>query len=157
MFEGVEGLDFVKKATTRELFRNNMIELSPAPGTSYSSPITKRMSGPWSNEKLRSLVQREAGTAKASVVSQFMQHVVLRGKGGGGGPSSLDIGGSDFLEVSLPFKQSGKIVIKKFLVGWYVCHWRDAADSIEAPESKALEDFTIEIHAEPIRRALATW
>ena len=157
MFEGVEGLDVVTKATTRQLFRENMIELSPAPGTSYSSPITKRTSGPWTNEKLRPLVEREAGAAKASVVSQFMQHVVLRGKGGGGGPSGIDVGGSDFLEVSLPFKQRGKIVIKKFLVGWYVCHWRDAADSIEAPESKALKDFTIEIHAEPIRRALATW
>jgi Beta-lactamase enzyme family len=157
MFEGVERLDFVKKPNTRELFRDNMIQLSPAPGTSYSSPITKRTTGPLSNENLRALVEREAGAAKASVVSQFMQHVVLRGKGGGGGPSGIDVGGSDFLEVSLPFKQSGKIVTKKFLIAWYVCHWRDVADSIEAPESKALDDFRFEIHAEPIRRALATW
>ena len=30
---------------------------------------------------------------------------------GGGGPSGIEVGGSDFLQVELPFKQSGKIVI----------------------------------------------
>lgn len=157
MFEGVERLDFLKKPESRDLFRRNMIQLTPAPGTSYSSSITNRTSGPANNEGLRALVQREAGQQKAHAVNEFMQHVELRGKGGGGGPSGIDIGGSDFLEVSLPFKQKGKIVIRKFLVGWYVCHWRDAAAKIEATESQQLADFRNEIHAEPIRRALATW
>jgi hypothetical protein len=86
-----------------------------------------------------------------------MQHVVLRGKGGSGGPSGIDIGGSDFLKVSLPFKQSGKTVTKTFLIAWTCATERDVADSIEAPEFKALDDYRFEIHAEPIRRALATW
>lgn len=157
LFEGVERLDFVKKPVTRKLFRDNMIQLSPKPGTAYSSPITGRTVGPLSNEFLRPLVEREAGTAKAASVPAFMQQVVLRGKGGGGGPSATDIGGSDFLECSLPFKSGSAITLRKFVVGWYVCGWRDADDDVEASESAELNKFRLEIHTEPIRRALATW
>ena len=62
---------------------------------------------------------REAGPAKAGIVNQFMAaHVAYRGKGGSGGPSSNEVGESDFLEVTLPFKENSNITPKKFLVGW---------------------------------------
>lgn len=86
-----------------------------------------------------------------------MKHVVYRGKGGGGGPSGDEVGGSDFLPVHLPFKQNGKIVIKKFVLGWYLCQMRSASDSVTQSEDKARETFRLEIHAEPIRLALKTW
>jgi hypothetical protein len=86
-----------------------------------------------------------------------MKHVVLRGKGGGGGPSGNEVGSSDFLQVSLPFKQNGQILIKKFVVGWYVCQMNSASASVTQPEDQARETFRLEIHAEPIRLALKTW
>jgi hypothetical protein len=157
IFEGVEDLKFVTASSTRKAFRENMITLNAVPGTSYTSPITGRTTGPLTNELLRPLVEREAGAAKQGIVSEFMKHVVYRGKGGGGGPSGIEVGGSDFLQVELPFKQSGRIVIKKFVVGWYICQMRSASDSVTQPEDKARETFRFEIHAEPIRLALKTW
>lgn len=157
IFEGVEDLKFVTASSTRKAFRDNMITLDAAPGTSYTSPITGRTTGPLTNELLRPLVEREAGAAKQGIVSEFMKHVVYRGKGGSGGPSGIEVGFSDFLQVNLPFKQNGKIVIKKFVVGWYLCQMRSASDSVTKPEDQARETFRLEIHAEPIRLALKTW
>ena len=54
-------------------------------------------------------------------------------------------------------KQNGKIVIKKFVVGWYICQMRSASDSVTKSEDQARETFRLEIHAEPIRLALKTW
>jgi hypothetical protein len=86
-----------------------------------------------------------------------MKHVVVRGKGGSGGPDNNELGNSDFLELTLPFKEGGNIVPKKFLVGWYVNQRKDTDDSLEEPEVKALELFRDEIHTIPIRIALETW
>jgi hypothetical protein len=122
LFEGVEGLIFVTKETSRQVFRENMITFSAAPGTSYSSPITGRTSGPLSNEFLRPIVQREAGQAKQAIVNEFMKYVVIRGKGGSWGPD--DAGNSEFLELTLPFKNQGVILPTKFVVGWYICQRR---------------------------------
>ena len=157
LFEGVEDLKFVTATSTRKAFRENMITLDAKPGTSYTSPITGRTTGPLSNEFLRPIVEREAGAAKQGIVSEFMTHVVVRGKGGGGGPSGIEVGGSDFLQVSLPFKKNGQIAIQKFVVGWYVCQMKSASPSVTQPEDQARETFRLEIHAEPIRLALKTW
>lgn len=157
MFEGVADKSFVGKTSSQKVFWDNMIRLEAAPGTSYTSPITGRTTGPWSNEFLRPLVEREAGTAKAGIVSEFMTHVVLRGKGGSGGPSGTDVGGSDFLEVTVPFKKNGKVTLKKFLVGWYVCARRWPSQTVEDAATAKLDAFRFEIHAEPIRRGLKTW
>lgn len=134
IFEGVEDLKLVTQASTRDSFRKYMINLDAAPGTSYSSPITGRTSGPYNNELLRAIVQREAGAAKQGIVSEFMKHVVYRGKGGGGGPSGAEWGSSDFIQVNLPFKQSGQIVMKKFLIGWYVYQMKGASAAVTQPE-----------------------
>jgi hypothetical protein len=157
LFEGVENLKFVSKSTSREAFRNNMITLNAKPGTSYTSPITGRTTGPISNEFLRNIVEREAGPAKQAIINTFMKHVVVRGKGGSGGPANSELGNSDFLELTLPFKEGRNIVPKKFLVGWYVNQRKDASDSLEQPEVQALEIFRDEIHTMPIRMALETW
>ena len=157
LFEDVEILKSVTAASTRNAFRNNMIVLDALPGTSYTSPITGRTTGPISNEFLRPLVEREAGAANLGIVPEFMTHVVVRGKGGGGGPSGDEVGMSDFLQVSLPFKKSGVIMIREFTVGWFVCQLRSVSDAVKQPEDQILETFRLEIHAEPIRLALATW
>lgn len=157
MFEGVEKLQFVTKPSTRTAFRDNMITLDAKPGTSYSSPITGRTTGPLSSEYLRPIVEREAGAAKLAQVPAFMQHVVLRGKGGSGGPRGDEVGGSDFLEVTLPFKQRGTIRTRKFLVGWFVGQFRSVTGSVKTQEDAKLASFRMEIHVAPIRAALATW
>jgi hypothetical protein len=157
LFEGVENLAFVTNAASRQAFRDNMIELDAAPGASYTSPITGRKSGPHNNESLRPIVQQEAGPAKQAIVDAFMKNLVLRGKGGSGGPSGDEVGKSDFLEVSLPFKKNGAIVIQKFLVGWFVCQLKSVPDSVQLPEDQALENFRHELHRLPIRLALETW
>ena len=157
IFEGVEDLKFVTNTSTRKAFRDNMIILDATPGTSYTSPITGRTVGPLNNEFLRPIVEREAGAAKLGIVSEFMTHVVLRGKGGGGGPSGNEVGSSDFLQVTLPFKNNGTIVLHKFVVGWYVCQMNSASPSVTQTEDQQRENFRLEIHAEPIRLALKTW
>lgn len=157
LFEGVEGLTFVSKSSTRTAFHDNMITLDAAPGTSYSSPITGRTTGPLSNEFLRPIVEREAGVAKLAQVPAFMQHIVVRGKGGSGGPRGDEIGGSDFLEVALPFKSRSSIRTRKFIVAWYIGQFRGVPDTVKQPEDAELGTFRNEIHTEPIRRALATW
>ena len=150
LFESVENLTSVRTAAMRQVFRDAMINLSPVPGTSYSSPITGRTVGPLSNEMLRPIVLREAGAAKAAIVPDFIKHVVVRGKGGSGGPTGDEIGESDFVELTLPFKESGGIVVRKFLAGWYLCQSRVAGDPI-------IQKLQQEIHTIPIRLALATW
>jgi Beta-lactamase enzyme family len=157
LFEGVENLSFVTNASSRKAFRDNMIKLDAAPGTSYTSPITGRTTGPLNNEFLRPIVQEEAGPTKQAIVDEFMKQLVLRGKGGGGGPSGDEVGGSDFLEVSLPFKTNGAITTKKVLVGWFVCQLRSVPISVQQPQDQALADFRKEIHRLPIRLALQTW
>ena len=157
LFEGVESLKFVTKTESRQAFRDNMITLDAKPGTSYMSPITGRTSGPLSNEFLRPIVEREAGAAKMGIVSDFMKRVVVRGKGGGGGPDGNEIGRSDFLHVNLPFKQSGRIVSRKFVVGWFVCQMRSVADSVMQTEDEALKTFTLEMYTVPVQLALASW
>ena len=157
MFEGVADKSFVSKTSSQNVFWDSMIRLGAKPGASFTSPITGRKTGPLSNEFLRPLVEREAGTTKKGIVSQFMTHVLLRGKGGSGGPSGIDVGDSDCLEVTLPFKVNGQVKLKKFLVGWYVCARRAAPKSVEAAAAAKREVFRFEVHAEPIRRALDTW
>jgi hypothetical protein len=157
IFEGAESLLYFRNASTRDAFRGNMIVLDAAPGSSHVSTITGRTSGPWSNEFLRPLVEREAGAAKQAIVSEFMKHVVVRGKGGSGGPNGIEIGNSDFLQVNLPFKSSGKVEIQSFLVGWYVCQKRTVSAPVQQAEDQALETFRSELHTVPIRLALDTW
>jgi hypothetical protein len=157
LFEGVEALQFVTDAATRDAFRDNMIVVTPAPGTTYTSPITGRTTGPASNEFLRPLVEREAGAAKLAIVPEFMKRVVVRRKGGNGGPRGDEIGASDFLHLSLPFKQNGAVVTRRFVVGWHVGPRREAPAAVTTPENEALAAFRMEIHAAPIRLALATW
>ena len=156
IFEGVDNLSFVA-APTQTLFEGNMIMLNAAPGASYASPITGRTTGPLSNEGLRPIVLQEAGVAKQGIVNEFMKHVVLRGKGGSGGPSGDEVGASDYLQVTLPFKKSGAIVTQKFVVGWYVCQLRSPGDAVQKPEDQKLQNFRNELHRVPIRLALATW
>ncbi|MEJ6395539.1 hypothetical protein V8J82_19930 [Gymnodinialimonas sp. 2305UL16-5] len=102
-------------------------------------------------------MEQEAGPAKLAQVSSFMEHVVQRGKGGGGGPRNDEIGASDFLEVTLPFRQAGTIQLRKFLIGWYVGQLRDVTGNLDNDEDAQLNEFRNEMYAEPIRRALATW
>jgi hypothetical protein len=65
------------------------------------------------------------------------------------------VGYSDFREVSLPIKgATGRITLRKYLLGWYVYQLRV---DITPVEQEALDTFRLEIHAEPIRQALATW
>jgi hypothetical protein len=168
LFEGVEMLQFVAQDSTRQAFFNNMIN-GDYDGSSYKSPITGKTSG-WNNSFLRNLVKREAGPAKQGIVEDFLKHVVVRGKGGSGGPSSDEFGYSDFLHVTLPFKESGQVVLKSFLVGWFIYRLKTppgcpeslanddgVCQAIWKPERDALERFRMELHTTPIRMALATW
>ena len=169
MFEGVEKLQFVTKASSRLGFLDNMINLNYA-GASYASPITGHTTGPLRNDYLMSIVQREAGPSKQWLVDEFMRHVVVRGKGGSGGPSGNEIGYSDFLYVSLPFKQNGNIVQKTFTAGWFIYDMvtpkgcpdtlsndNGPCEAIWGPEWADLAVFKAEMHTLPIRMALATW
>lgn len=157
MFEGVDALKFVKSAATRTAFANNLIVLNAAPGTSYTSPITGRKTGPLTNDFLRPIVEREAGKGKAAVVGDFLKQVTVCGKGGGGGPHNDEVGASNFHQLTLPFKQNGKIVLRKFVVGFFVCQMRDIADSAEKADELLRQSFWFELHTLPIRLALASW
>jgi hypothetical protein len=157
LFEGVENLTFFSQPASRQMFHDNMITLSAAPGTSYQSPITGRTTGPLNTDFLKPIVQQEAGPAKQAFVDEFTKNIVLRGKGGGGGPSGDELSGSDFLEVSLPVKKNGAISIQQFLVGWFVCQQRSVAEAIKKPDDDAFWNFRVEIHRLPIRLALQTW
>lgn len=169
IFEGVEQLQFVQKPSTRQAFFDNLINLNYA-GASYTSPITGKTVGPLTVETLRAIVEREAGPENQDIVDEFLQHVVMRGKGGGGGPSSSEYGYSDFLHVTLPFKENGQIVSRTFVVGYFIykletpngCPESKAKDggtcqAIWQPERDALSKFRKELHTAPIRLALATW
>ena len=155
LFEGVENLTSVTMPATRELFRHNMIEITPAPGSGYTSPINKQTTAGWNNEYLRPLVQREAGTAKQAIVSEFLKHVVVRGKAGGGWPSPDEAGYCDFLEVTLPFKKNGAVTPTKYLIGWYL---NQLHEGIQAATVDPDHDvFVTELYTVPIREALKTW
>ena len=95
---------------------------------------------------------------------------MLRGKGGSGGPSSNEFGYSDYLHVTLPFKQNGQTVLRNYVVGWFVyklktpdgCPESMAQDggtcqAIWKPEQDALAKFRTEMHTLPIRQALNSW
>jgi hypothetical protein len=168
LFEGVDSLQFFSKASSRETFFTHMIN-GDYSGVVYNSPITGNTKV-WKNAFLRDLVEREAGPGKQSIVEDFLKHVVLRRKGGSGGPSGSEFGYSDFLHVTLPFKTGSTIVLKTFVTGWFIYRLNTPAG---CPESKAddngpceaiwqsardnLSSFTAEIHAAPIRLALETW
>jgi len=169
LFEGVEKLQFVGKASTRQAFFDNMIKLD-YDGASYMSPITGATVGPLYNGFLREIVKREAGPDKQDIVEEFLAKVVLRGKGGSGGPSSDEFGYSDFLHLTVPFKQGAKIVPRTFVVGWFIYKLKTPSGCPESkandggpcqatwkPERDALALFRNEIHAAPIRQALQTW
>ncbi len=169
LFEGVEKLQSVSQPSSRDAFFDKMINLD-YDGEAYMSPITSATVGPLSVTFLRDIVKREAGPTKQDIVEDFLQHVVLRGKGGSGGPSSDEFGYSDFLHVTVPFKQNGQITPRTFVVGWFVynlktppgCPESMAGDggtcqAIWQPERDDLSTFRNEIHAAPIRAALKTW
>lgn len=169
LFRGVEQLDFVSQPATRDAFFANMINLD-YDGAAYTSPITGATTGPYNIQALREIVKREAGPAKQADVEPFLQGIIERGKGGSGGPSSAEFGFSDFLHVTLPVYQGGQIVPKTYSVGWFVyglseppgCPESMAWDNgpcqaIWTPEYAALDTFRLELLAEPIRQALATW
>jgi hypothetical protein len=96
--------------------------------------------------------------------------VVLRGKGGSGGPSGDEFGYSDFLYDTLPFKQNGRIVDKTFVLGWFIYKLKTPpgcpepkpndtgpCQAIWQPEIDARERLHTELHTAAIRQALATW
>lgn len=171
MFESVDTISTIDQDVTRTEFLNRMITLDYN-GTDYYSPITNKTTGPFNNGFLRGIVMQEAGPSKQAIVEPFLQRVVLHGKGGSGGPSGDDTGFVDFLHVTLPFKESGKIVDKTFVMGWFfnrmkapdTCpdpNAKDAfwfvCDPIWDDENSARENFKVEIHRAAIRKALATW
>jgi len=170
IYEGVEQLQFVSNPSTRNLFFENMINRNYA-GASYTSPITDRRVGPLNVSFLRGIVEREAGIAKQGIVEDFLQQIVLRGKGGSGGPNSNEIGFSDSLHVTLPFKENGQTVLRTFVTSWFVYKLQTPSfclekedpvkvaecSAIRQPEQEAMATFTREIHAAPIRMALETW
>lgn len=157
LFEGVEKLDFINKPSSRDIWRTNMIQATPLPGTSYVSPITGANSGAWNTNFLRPLVEEIAGPLKQGFVNEFMQSVSFRKKGGGGGPAGNEIGQCDFRELSLPFKKGSKTVIKRFLTGYYIYQRRDSSKSLVNAEAAKVADFEMEMYRLPITRALATW
>lgn len=168
LFEGVERLEFVGKTSTRDAFLANMININFS-GATYTSPITGG-SARLKNGFLREIVSREAGPAKQAIVDEFLKSVVLRGKGGGGGPSNTEFGMADFLHVTLPFKKDGKVVPRTFVVGWFINSLRippgcdesksrdgGPCEALWKPERTELERFKRELHALPIRMALQSW
>lgn len=167
IFEGVDQMEFVTKASTRHAFFDNLINID-YDGASYTSPITGAKVGPFKNSFLKEIVEREAGPLKQGIVDEFLQHVVLRGKGGSGGPSGTEMGYSDYLHVTLPFKQNNQIVLKTFTAGWFIYKLvtptncpvymnNGPCEAIWGPEWTDRNLFQREIHTIPIRLALATW
>lgn len=170
IFEGVDqGALLNQSPGTRQLFFDNMINLDYN-GVSYSSPITHKTSGPINVKGLRAVVKREAGPSKQGIVEDFLKGVHERGKGGSGGPSSKEIGYSDFLHVTLPFYSGRAKISKTFVAGWFIyklktpsgCPEKDAGDGGECqaiwkPEVDARQKFRLEMLAKPIRMALSTW
>jgi hypothetical protein len=168
LYSGVDQQKFVS-AIGRQVFLNYMINLDYK-GASYASPITGRTVGPLYNGFLRDLVKREAGPEKQAIVENFLKQVVIRGKGGGGGPSSNEFGYSDFLHVTLPFQEDGQTVGRTFVAGWFVyglstppgcpeSTYKESQACIDIwqPEKDALDTFRVELLTMPIRKALATW
>lgn len=168
--EGVENLQFVSKASTREAFWGHL-RTADYDGESYTSPITGR-SGSARNNSVRDIVKREAGPAKQGIVEEFLGHVVWHNKGGSaavGEGSGYRYGYTDFRLLRVPFKVNGQIVLKSFVAGWFLndilnppgCPIEhptdDTCKELWEPQWEALADFKIELLAEPIRLALATW
>ncbi|WP_170763267.1 serine hydrolase [Ruegeria lacuscaerulensis] len=126
LYEGVDAMHFFDFGISRRLFEGNMIVADDSDPT-YSSPITGRDSGPASASDLLSVLEEEALSAgKSGIVQNFMQSVVLRRKGGSGGPSGDDVGYADAAELSLPFRRGGgRPVIEKYVLGWFLNQIRD--------------------------------
>jgi hypothetical protein len=151
IYEGVDNKTFLTQDATRQAFYANMINITNS-GSSYTSPILGGI-GPLTLKGIYGLdkiVQREASKLGLpdSVVDQFLQQVIVRGKGGSGGPSDDEIGFSDFLHVTLPFKgfqspvaelrakKNGPnngpplpkvIVPKSFSIGWFIYNLKKPA------------------------------
>ena len=121
LYEGVDSMAYFDFGITRRLFETNMTVMDDT-APSYNSPITGRTSGPVSSAELRELVEAEAAQmGKMSVVNNFMRWVVMRRKGGSGGPSGDDVGYAAAIELSLPFRSGGgSPVIEKYILGWYL-------------------------------------
>jgi Beta-lactamase enzyme family/Bacterial tandem repeat domain 1 len=170
LFEGFHDLTIVKKAASRDGFLASMINLTYT-GAKYTSPITGMTTGPLYSSYTRDIAKREAGPAKQGIVEDFLKGVVIRGKGGSGGPSSNEFGYSDFLYVTLPFRQGSQTVTKTFVLGWYVYKLKTpsgcpdlpksqqsaSCQAIWEPERGDLWKLKTELFAAPIRMALATW
>ena len=170
LFEGFHGLTIVKKASSRSGFLANMINLTYA-GAKYTSPITGATTGPLNVSFLRDVAKREAGAAKQGIVEDFLKGVVIRGKGGSGGPSSNEFGYSDFLYATLPFRQGAQTVQKTYVLGWFVYKLKtpsgcpdlpksqqsSSCQAIWEPERADLQKLKTEMFAVPLRLALKTW
>ena len=170
LFEGIDRLEIVKKTASRDGFFANMINLNYG-GASYMSPITGATTGPLNVTFLREIVKREAGASKQGIVEEFLKGIVIRGKGGSGGPADNEVGYSDFLHVTLPFRVGGRVVRRTFVVGWFVYKLTTPAGCLDLPKSQqsskcnaiwqperdALGTLKVEIYALPIRLALKTW
>ncbi|HEY5784895.1 MAG TPA: serine hydrolase [Microlunatus sp.] len=153
LLEGIEQLQVVS-ADTRGLFRRLMIERTPGAGTSYVSPILHQTAGPESSAFLRPLVEKEAG-GKLPQVKEFMKHVVIRFKAGGGNPAAGEFGYGEFFTLTLPFKgQDGTVVPTTYLLGWYL---NQVFSEIIGPDSPELAAFKNAMFRTPIREALKSW
>lgn len=171
LFEGVENLKLVKKSSSRQIWRENMIQATPLPGINYFSPILNMTTGFWNTDELRGIVGNVAGISPAGMIDEFMQYVSYRKKGGGGGPTANEVGQGDFRELSLPFKNTdGSIYIKKFLIGHYLYQrrsvfelneegepWENPENPAIASQNTIMRDFEMELYRLPITMALATW
>ncbi|HET9958202.1 MAG TPA: serine hydrolase [Polyangiaceae bacterium] len=170
IFEGVhQGTMLRNNKSSRDGFFDNIIRLNYA-GAEYLSPYLPQKVGPLFNGFLRDIVRREAGPNKQGQVEEFLKRVVLRGKGGSGGPSSDEFGYSDALYVELPVWKNGAVTSSYYVSTWFIyklhapagCPDSDppagsGCDRIWQPEQDVHETFKREILAGPIRAALATW
>lgn len=169
LFEGIDTLKIVKKASSRDLFYGNIINRS-YDGSSYTSPITGKTSGPKTNEFLRPIAKEEAGSLNARSFEDFMKGLRTREKGGSGGPSNDEVGYSNYQDVTVPVKILGKTFLRTYVVGWFVyklnppdgCPDTTAKDGgacqkIWKPEQEALSKLKLELHRLPLRAALKTW
>jgi hypothetical protein len=169
LFEGVDTLKILKKQSSADLFYGNLINRTYG-GASYTSPITGKTSGPAYNGGFKTLVEEEAGASKAGNVDEFIQSLASREKGGSGGPSSDEIGYSNYQDITVPYKIGGKTVLKTYVAGWFVYKLKSppgcpdtaakdggTCEAIWKPEQEDLGKLKRELHRLPIRAAMKTW
>ena len=169
LFEGFHGLTIVKKASSRSGFLANMINLTTR--ARIHEPDHRSDDGAALVSFLRDIAKREAGAAKQGIVEDFLKGVLIRGKGGSGGPSSNEFGYSDFLYATLPFRQGAQTVQKTYVLGWFVYKLKtpsgcadlpksqqsSSCQAIWEPERADLQRLKTEMFAVPLRLALKTW